>query len=141
MSSHRSSRSGRDKLRAAMSGGLLAAAAALCLSACSGHAASSQVEPALPGQWGPLGETYVFVTPTQDSPKTISFNVAGQVPTAMRSEICAGTSLKLTVRPPPPRTAGGSWTKATTTSASCVSRSRRSPPHGSGSPCVRAQPN
>jgi hypothetical protein len=82
-------------LRAAMSGGLLAAAATLCLSSCSGHAASSQVQPALPGQWGPLGETYVFVTPTQDSPKTVSFNVAGQVPTAVRSEICADTSLQV----------------------------------------------
>lgn len=76
-----------------MSGGLLAAAAALCLSSCSGRAAPSQVEPALPGQWGPLGQTYVLVTPTQDSPKAISFNIAGQVTTAMRSEICASTTL------------------------------------------------
>lgn len=78
-----------------MSGSLLATAAALCLSSCSGHAASSQVQPALPAQWGPLGETYVLVTPTQESSKTVSFNVTGQVPTAMRSEICAGSSLEV----------------------------------------------
>jgi hypothetical protein len=74
---------------------LLAAAATLCLSSCSGRAASSQVQPALPAQWGPLGDTYVLVTPIQDRPKTVSFNVAGQVPAAMRSEICAGTSLQV----------------------------------------------
>jgi len=95
VSSRRSSRSGRGNLRRAMSGSLLAAAAALCLSSCSWHAASSQVQPALPGQWGPLGEAYVLVTPTQDSSKTVSFNVTGQVTTTMRSEICTGSSLEV----------------------------------------------
>ena len=47
------------------------------------------------GQSGPLGETYVLVTPTQDSSKTVSFNVTGHVTTAMQSEICAGSSLEV----------------------------------------------
>lgn len=76
-------------------GSLLAAAAALCLSGCSSDAAPSQVQPALPGQRGPLGQTYVLVTPTQDNSNTVSFNVSGQVSTSARSEICTKSSLEV----------------------------------------------
>lgn len=94
MSSYRSF-DPRSTLRVAVSGSLLAAAAAACLSGCSGHAASAQVQPALPGHSGTLGGTYVLVTPADESSKAIYFNVTGQVPAAMQSEICARSSLEI----------------------------------------------
>jgi hypothetical protein len=85
--------SGRGNPPVAMWASLLAASAALCLAGCSSDAAPSQVQPALPAKWGSLGQTYVLVTPTQDNLKTVSFNLTGQVSSAVRSEICARSSL------------------------------------------------
>jgi hypothetical protein len=87
--------SGRRHRPAVARGSLLAAAAAVCLSGCASGGASSQVQPALAAQWGPLGQTYVLVTPTQDDLKTVSFNVTGQVGASVRSAICAKSSLEV----------------------------------------------
>ncbi len=67
---------------------VLVVMAALALSGCSANAAARQVQPALPGRWGLLGETYVLVTPTQVDPEAVSFNVSGQVGVSVRAQIC-----------------------------------------------------